>query len=151
MVSLTILTSALMGLLVVATFIAIARVGKRREPPGEAESVDGYTIATDRLSEVVRSPAVWSIAFVVITVGVGAAAVLAVGDFGLPEGVPELLLGAVYGAVGVLVTGFVFLGAYFGARNRGLGNAHGIAAGSFAAGMVFLLLISVQLIVGVIG
>jgi len=32
-----------------------------------------------------------------------------------------------------------------------LGNAHGVAAGSFAAGLVFLILIVAQLLIGVIG
>ncbi len=151
MVSLTILSTVLMGLLVVATFVAVARIGGQRKPPREEESGDKYTVVSNRLSELVRTPAVWSITFVVVTVGVGAAAVLAVGDFGLPEGVSGMMLGVVYAAVGLLITGFVFLGAYFGARGRGLGNAHGIAAGSFAAGLVFLVLITAQLLVGVIG
>ena len=62
-----------------------------------------------------------------------------------------LFLNLVYAAVGLLLTGFVFLGAYFATRGRGLGNAHGIAAGSFAAGLVFLVLVTAQLLVGVIG
>jgi len=72
-------------------------------------------------------------------------------EFGLPEAISGTLLSVTYAAVGLLLTGFVFLGAYFGARGRGLGNAHGIAAGSFAAGLVFLVLIAAQLLVGVIG
>ncbi len=140
-----------MGLLVAATFIAVARIGGRRKPPRDEEGVDGYDAAVNRLSEFVRTPVVWSIAFVVVTVGIGAAVVLAVGDFGLPEGAGDLFLTLVYAAVGLLFTGFVFLGAYFGARGRGLGNAHGVAAGSLAAGLVFLLLIVAQLLIGVIG
>ncbi|WP_418282702.1 hypothetical protein [Halorubrum sp. DTA98] len=151
MVSLTLLSTALMGLLVVATFVAVARIGGRRGPPDSEESVDGYDAATNRLSELARTPAVWSITFVVVTVGVGVATVLAVGSFGLPEGTSSIFLTVVYAAMGLLLTGFVFLGAYFGARGRGLGNAHGIAAGSFAAGLAFLVLVTAQLLVGVIG
>ncbi len=146
MVSMGILSTAFMGLLVIATFVAVARIGGQRTPPREEESGDGYDAAVRRLRAIVRTPAVWSVAFVVITVGVGALVVLAVGDFGLPEGTAPLLLNAVYGLVGLLITGFVFLGAYFGTRGRGLGNAHGIAAGSFAAGLVFLVLIVVTLL-----
>ncbi|MES3160376.1 MAG: hypothetical protein PPP55_02255 [Halorubrum sp.] len=151
MVSLTILSTAVMGLLVVGTFVAIARIGGRRSPPGSDESTDRYAEMVEGVSEIARTPAVWAVSFVVMAVGVGALAVLAVGDFGLGEGVADTLLGVTYAAVGLLLTGFVFLGAYFGARGRGLGNAHGIAAGSFAAGLVFLLLITVQLLVGVVG
>jgi hypothetical protein len=150
MVSLTLLSTALMGLLVLATFVAAARIGGQRAP-GADESEDTYTAITRRLSEVVRTPAVWSIAFVVIALGVGALVVLSVGNFAFVEGITGSLLGILFAVVGLLVTGFVFLGAYFGVRGRGLGNAHGVAAGSFAAGLVFLVLIAVQLLVGVIG
>ncbi|RAW45164.1 hypothetical protein DQW50_10160 [Halorubrum sp. 48-1-W] len=150
MVSLTLLSTALMGLLVLATIVAAARIGGQRAP-GADDSVDTYTAITRRLAEVVRTPAVWSIAFVVIALGVGALVVLSVGNFAFVEGFSGSLLAIVYAVVGLLLTGFVFLGAYFGVRGRGLGNAHGVAAGSFAAGLVFLVLITVQLLVGVVG
>jgi hypothetical protein len=151
MVSLNLLSTAVMGLLVVATFVAVAGIGRQRRPPSADGSTDRYDEITRTLAEVVRKPAVWSVAFVVLALGLGAVAVLAVGNFSLPEGMAGSLLGVMYAAVGLLLTGFVFLGAYFGARGRGLGNAQGIAAGSFAAGLVFLVLIAIQLLVGVIG
>lgn len=151
MVSLTLMSTALMGLLVVATFVAVAQIGAKRTAPGREESGDAYSALAESLRDVSREPVVWAVAFVGITLGVGGVALLAVGDFGLPEGVSGTLLSVAYAAVGLLLTGFVFLGAYFGARGRGLGNAHGVAAGSFAAGLVFLVLITVQLLIGVIG
>lgn len=150
MVSLTLLSTVLMGLLVVATFVAIAQIGAKRTAPG-AGSVSRYDEITGTLGDIVRKPVVWAVAFVVIAVGIGAVSLLAVGSFGLPEGLSGSLLTAVYAAVALLVTGFVFLGAYFGARGRGLGNAHGVAAGTFASGLVFLVLIVTQLLIGVIG
>ena len=151
MVSLTLLSTALMGLLVVGTFAAVARIGSKRTAPGTDDAVDRYTAVTHALRDLARTPAVWSVAFVVIALGVGSVVILAVGNFGFTEGVSGSLLSVAYAAVGLLVTGFVFAGAYFGARGRGLGNAHGIAAGSFAAGLAFLVLVVGQLIVGVIG
>ncbi|GAB6878988.1 hypothetical protein JCM17823_12620 [Halorubrum gandharaense] len=151
MVQLTLLSTVLMGLLVAATFVAVAKIGAKREPPRGEEPASRYDAITESLSDLARTPAVWSLAFVVITLGVGLTALLAVGDFGLPEGLTDTLLSLSFGFLGVLITGFVFLGAYFGARGRGLGNAHGVAAGSFAAGLVFLVLVSAQLLVGVIG
>ncbi|SMO79882.1 hypothetical protein [Halorubrum cibi] len=150
MASLTLLSTALMGLLVLATVVAAARIGGQRAP-GADETEDTYTALTRQLSGIARTPAVWSVAFVVIALGVGALVVLSVGNFAFVEGFTGSLLSALYAVVGLLVTGFVFLGAYFGVRGRGLGNAHGVAAGSFAAGLVFLVLIAVQLLVGVIG
>ncbi|ESS04851.1 MAG: hypothetical protein A07HR67_00199 [uncultured archaeon A07HR67] len=151
MVSLTLLSTAVMGLLVVATFVAVARIGGQRVAPSADEPDDRYAAVTETLSEIVRTPAVWSVAFVAIALGVGSVVILAVGNFGFTEAVSGSLLSVAYAAVGLLVTGFVFLGTYFSARGRGLGNAHGVAAGSFAAGLVFLVLIAVQLLVGVIG
>ena len=150
MVSLTLLSTALMGLLVVATFVAVAQIGAKRTAPS-AGSVSRYDVITGTLSDIVRKPTVWAIAFVGVTVGIGAVALLAVGSFGLSEGLSGSLLTAVYAAVGLLLTGFVFLGAYFSARGRGLGNAHGVAAGSFASGLVFLVLIAAELLIGVTG
>lgn len=150
MVSLTLLSTALMGLLVVATFVAVAQIGAKRTAPG-AGSVSRYDAITGTLSDIVRKPTVWAIAFIGVTVGIGAVALLAVGSFGLPEGLSGSLLTAVYAVVGLLLTGFVFLGAYFSARGRGLGNAQGVAAGSFASGLVFLVLIAAELLIGVIG
>ncbi|ACM56384.1 hypothetical protein [Halorubrum lacusprofundi] len=150
MVSLTLLSTALMGLLVVATFVAVAQIGAKRTAPG-AGSASRYDAITETLSDVARKPVVWAVAFVAIAVGVGAVSLLAVGNFGLPEGLSGSLLTVVYAVVGLLLTGFVFLGAYFSVRGRGLGNAHGVAAGSFAAGLVFLILIVAQLLIGVIG
>ncbi|WP_267664739.1 hypothetical protein [Halorubrum yunnanense] len=151
MVSLTLLSTALMGLLVTGTFLAVARIGSQRTAPGTDGSPDRYAAVVGGLRDFVRQPVVWAVAFVAITVGIGGVALLAVGNFGLPEGLSGSLLGVAYAGVGLLVTGFVFLGAYFSARGRGLGNAHGVAAGSFAAGLVFLVLIAAQLLVGVIG
>jgi hypothetical protein len=150
MVSLTLLSTALMGLLVVATFVAVARIGGKRAAPG-AESASRYDAIVGVVGDVARMPVTWAVSFVAITVGIGAVAVLAVGNFGLPEGLSGSLLTLVYAAVGLLLTGFVFFGAYFAARGRGLGNAHGVAAGSFASGLVFLVLIAAELLIGVIG
>jgi len=150
MVSLTLLSTALMGLLVVGTFVAVAQIGAKRTAPG-AGSISRYDAITGTLSEVAQKPITWAISFLLITVGIGAVALLAVGSFGVPEGLSGSLLTLVYAAVALLIAGFVFFGAYFGARGRGLGNAHGVAAGSFAAGLLFLVLIVAQLLVGVIG
>ncbi|MFD1571526.1 hypothetical protein [Halorubrum laminariae] len=150
MVSLTLLSTALMGLLVVATFVAVARIGAQRTAPG-ADEQDRYAAVTETLSDIAGTPVVWAIGFLVISVGVGAVTLLAVGSFGVPEALAGTLLSIVYAAVGLLLVGFVFLGAYFAARGRGLGNAHGVAAGSFATGLVFLVVIAVQLLVGIVG
>lgn len=53
--------------------------------------------------------------------------------------------------LGVLLMLMLFLGSYFGVRNVGLGNAHGLAAGIGGASTGFLLIIAMQLMFGVMG
>ncbi|MFC6614994.1 hypothetical protein ACFQAS_08545 [Halopenitus salinus] len=139
-----------MGLLVLATFIAVGRLARKRSSL-TAEEGDRYDRLASRLGSLVRTPVVWTITFIVIAVGIGVLVVLSFGNFGLPEGVPGTLLNAVYGLVGLLIGAFVFLGAYSATRDRGLGNAQGVAAGSIALGMVLMLVIALQLVVGIAG
>lgn len=140
MVSLTLLSTVLMGLLTVATLIVIERTLATREPPRKRDG-DRYDRLVEGGRRLTRNPTVWTVTFVLVTVGIGAGAVVAVGDFGLSEEAAGMLLSGVYGLIGLLMAGFVFLGAYYATRTRGLGNAHGVVAGSLALGAMFLLVI----------
>ncbi|TKX74941.1 hypothetical protein EXE46_06800 [Halorubrum sp. GN11_10-6_MGM] len=140
-----------MGLLVVATFVAVAEIGAKRVAPGRDEEGGRYEAIVGTLGEVARTPVVWAISFVGITLLVGGSILLGVGSFGIPEGLAGTLVSVAYLIVGLLLVGFVFLGAYFATRSRGLGNAHGVAAGTLATGAAFLVLVTVQLLVGVVG
>lgn len=151
MTSLSLLSTGLMGLLVAATFIAVAEIGGKRSAPGDNEADGRYEATVATLGEIVRTPVVWAISFVGVTVLVGGSILLGVGSFGLPEGLAGTLVNVAYLLVGLLLVGFVFLGAYFATRSRGLGNAHGVAAGTLATGAAFLVLVSAQLLVGVVG
>ncbi|SDF60764.1 hypothetical protein SAMN04488067_10655 [Halorubrum xinjiangense] len=151
MTSLTLLSTGLMGLLVVATFVAVAEIGAKRVAPGDDEAGGRYEAIVGALGEVARTPVVWAVSFVGITVLVGGSILLGVGSFGIPEGLAGTLVNVAYLVVGLLLVGFVFLGAYFATRSRGLGNAHGVAAGTLATGAAFLVLVTVQLVVGVVG
>jgi len=148
MVALDLLGTLLMGLAVVAAFVVVSRVGLRREPPsgpGEA-GTSTYDAAVDRLGDVAGNPAVWTLSFVVVAVGLSLAALAAVGDLGLPEAVTGPLFGVVVGIVGLLIGGFVFFGTYTAVRARGLGNAHGVMGGSLVLGLVLVFAIAVQLV-----
>ncbi|QAU14352.1 hypothetical protein EKH57_06535 [Halorubrum sp. BOL3-1] len=140
-----------MGLLVVATFVAIAEIGGKRTAPGSGETEGRYEATVATLGEIVRTPVVWAVSFVGVTVLVGGSILLGVGSFGVPEGLAGTLVNVAYLVFGLLLVGFVFLGAYFATRSRGLGNAHGVAAGTLATGAAFLVLVTVQLVVGVVG
>jgi len=136
-----------MGLLVVATFVAVAEIGAKRAAPGRDGDGGSYEAIVETLGEIVRTPVVWAASFVGVTLLVGGSILLGVGSFGIPEGLAGTLVSVAY----LLLVGFVFLGAYFATRSRGLGNAHGVAAGTLATGAAFLVLVTVQLLVGVVG
>jgi hypothetical protein len=154
MVSLALLSTVVMGLLVVGVFGAVARYGAKRARPGRvlaAEPAEGAEARIARLRALSRNPTVWTVTFILLAVGLGVGAVAAVGDVGLPDGVSGALFGVVAGVVGLLLVGYVFYGAYAAARSRGLGNAHGVAAGLGALGLAFLVVIILQLTVGLLG
>lgn len=151
MVSLTLVSTVLMGLIVVATFVAAARLGTRRKHEATAVEGDRYDQLARRLGELARTPAVWAVVFVVGTLAFGLGAVAAFGGFGLSEGAAGTALLVVYAVLGLSLFAFVFLGAYAGARGRGLGNAQGIAAGSISVGLVYIAVVAAQLVVDNIG
>lgn len=143
-----------MGLLVVGVFLAVGRYGARRARPGRviaAEPAEGIEALVARLRSLSRNPTVWTVAFIVLAVGLGVGAIAAVGDVGLPDWVSGALFSLVAGVVGLMLVAYIFYGAYAAARSRGLGNAHGVAAGLGALGLAFLLVIVLQLTVGLLG
>lgn len=146
MVSLTLLSTVLMGLLVVATAIAVARLGIRREPPTR-EAGDRYEATVGRLRSFAQSPAVWAIVFVGCALAVGLLPILAVGRFGISESLGATFFNIVYAIVGLLILGFVFISSYAGTRQRGLGNAQGVVVGSLSVGLLLVLVIAVRLVV----
>ncbi len=151
MVSLTLVSTVLMGLLVVATFVAAARIGTRRTHEATAVEGDRYDQLAQRLGDLARTPAVWAFVFVVGALGFGLGAVAAFGGFGLSEGAAATALSVVYAVIGLSIFAFVFLGAYAGARGRGLGNAQGVAVGAISSGFVFVLVIAARLVVDNLG
>lgn len=150
MVSLTLLSTVLMGLLVVATAIAVARLGIRREPPTK-EAGGRYEATVDSLRSLAQSPTVWAVVFVGCALAVGLLPALAVGRFGISESLGATFFNVVYGIVGLLMVGFVFVSSYAGTRQRGFGNAQGVVVGSFSVGLLFVLLVAVRLVVGLGG
>ncbi|GAB3410278.1 hypothetical protein GCM10027435_00740 [Haloparvum alkalitolerans] len=151
MVSLTLVSTVLMGLLVVATFVAAARIGTRRKHEAAASEGDRYDQLARRFDELAKSPAVWAVVFVAGALTFGLGAVAAFGGFGLSEGAAATALTVVYAVLGISLFAFVFLGGYAGARGRGLGNAQGVAVGAIAFGFALLFVIAAQLVIGSLG
>lgn len=153
MATLTLLSTLLMGLAVVAVFVAVTRIGTTRAAPRstpEPVEEDLYEVTITRIVAFLQTPAVWTAGFILLTLGVGLGALVAVGSFGVPETVTTPLLSVVSAVIPILLAGFVFFGSYTAIRQRGLGHAQGIIAGIIALGAVLILAVALQLIIGIV-
>lgn len=149
MVTINLLSTVLMTALLIGIFLALSKIGRRpASPPDESERLDRVA---KRLHSIASSPAVWSLLFVAIAIGIGVAVVAITGGFEA-EGIPADALTAVVGGVfSAAFAFFVFMGTYTATRYRGIGNAGAAGAGAGALGMLAILLVALQLTVGVIG
>ena len=138
-----ILSTSLMVVVLAATYFGIARLGDRQRggdsglPARRSESVAG------RVSRRKDDPAGLGAAFVVIVLALGALTLAAVGA--IPGGLPSAFA-LVVGFLGLLLTGFLFLGTYVVVREHGLGTAQGVAAGLFGVGSLGILLVAANLV-----
>lgn len=139
-------STVLMGLVLGAVYLGIARLDSRERGQTAAALPATRSEATaGRLSETADDPAELGAIFVVLVLAVGAVTLVSVG------GAPELLpaaFGIVVALLGLLVTGFLFLGTYVVVRQHGLGRAQGVAAGLFGVGGVGILVVSANLVFG---
>lgn len=155
MVTAQLLSAVLMAGVLLVVFLAASRRGQRVDDGSEASEPGGWGRLQDglqdRLRDAADDPAVLAMAFLLLAVGMGLSVVAAVGD-GLVEGIPVDLLAVVVGATFSLVlVGYLFWGTYAASRRRGLGNAQAVGVGIGTLSLLFLVVISVQLVFGVFG
>jgi hypothetical protein len=138
----TLVASFLLGVVLVAGAVLLLSRGRVRYTPGYATDDD---LATS-LIRIARRPVTWTVSFVVLTLLVGGATVLAVGGYDVSPVVSDgatALLAAV--GVVVLVT-YVFYGTFVAARSRGLHPAQAAAFGSWAVGLLVLVAVAASLV-----
>lgn len=95
--------------------------------------------------EFLHNPAVWTVAFVGVTLGVTALSLSAVGAFGL-----SLPLGLAIAAApfGVLLFAFALAGTYAAARGRRVSPAGATLASALVLGFLLLAAITANLLMG---
>ncbi|MCU4741558.1 hypothetical protein OB955_10790 [Halobacteria archaeon AArc-m2/3/4] len=148
------LSTLLMGLLLIAVATAISRSGQRATPSGHAGSRSGFAEwsgragpDSGRIVTIASNPVTWTVSFILLAVALLAGAVLMIE--GLPEGMgidSSLIEMAVLGLLGALLLGFVFFGAYFSARDRVGYTAAGVAVASVAIGVLLLIAVVAALL-----
>lgn len=124
-------------LLIILVGVSRARNWEHDEPLFKRE---------ESLTTVLYSPATWTIAFLFIALIFTGGAIAYIG--GLPVGIETELIGfALMGLFGVIVLGFLFVGIYTTARNRGLSSAPAVGVSSATLGILVLAVILVRLII----
>ncbi|SFR68985.1 hypothetical protein [Halogeometricum limi] len=142
MVQSALLVSFVLGLGLLSVVVLLTGRGWR------TYSVAGGWTTRPRPSALARgadSPAVWTAAFVAVTLAFGGAAILFVGGTEIPEGMAAMG-GVVLVGLATLVFGsYVFYGTFVSARNRGLKNSQAALLGAWAIGALFLVAVTLKL------
>lgn len=136
-------STALMAVVLGAIYLGMARLGDRQRSVTSALPARRSESAAGRVSRASDDPAGLGAVFVVLVLALGALTLAAVGA--LPASVPSGFALAV-GLLGLLLTGFLFLGTYVVVREHGLGAAQGVAAGLFGVGGLGILLVAANLV-----
>lgn len=140
-------STALMGLFVVAVLMWMARSrGWYHYSPTVVS--EGWSPGVERGSSVGRlasQPAVWIVSFIVLIIGfvVGVIAFISA-----PAGSGSMAGPAVALGGGLLVVGYLLYGVYYAAKQRGHPRSLAVAESATVAGVLFLLAITAQLLMG---
>lgn len=139
MVQTILVASVLFGLMVVGIAAYLSSHEWRQYTPLLAPP-DGRS----SLARAAESPAVWTAVFLVVVVGFGLAVVAAVSG-NVSEGAQRTagLLLAAGTAIGLTL--YLFYGTFVSARNHGLTSSQAAAVGSWAIGLLFILVVVFKL------
>ena len=133
-------SAVLFGIALVALAATLARSRDWRVYAPPSEERGGF----DAAEATLQSPTAWLWTFLLLALGVGAAAVLYVAD---PAGVVRRSAWLAMGlATAVLFGGFAFWGTYESARHRGVGSAAAALAGLWLVGGLFVVAVVVKLL-----
>lgn len=147
-----VLSTVVMGLLMVGVAVAIVRVANWRQRPaaasgregpggsGEGDVLGRYGAA---IGAATRNPTTWYVAFFVLVFGFVGGTIALVTSPPAIGGVVFLVLGLAFGAV---LCGFLVWGIYSSGRYRGLKSAQAAMAGAWALGSLLIVAITVKLI-----
>lgn len=141
------LSTVLMVVVLGAIYLGIARLGDRQRSATGGLPARRSEQAADRVSAAADDPAGLGAAFVVLVLAVGALTLGAVGA--IPASLPGGFA-VVVALMGLLLTGFLFLGTYAVVRQHGLGAAQGVAAGLFGVGGLGILFVAANLVFGLV-
>lgn len=138
-------STVLMAVVLGAIYLGIARLGDRQRNATGGLPARRSEQAAGRVSAAADDPIELGAVFVVLVLAAGVLTLAAVGA--LPASLPGGFA-VVVALMGLLLTGFLFLGTYVVVREHGLGTAQGVAAGLFGVGGLGILLVVGNLVFG---
>ncbi|WP_336136810.1 hypothetical protein [Natronomonas amylolytica] len=147
MVTQAVVSTVIMGLLVVSVFVAVTRLNAAATATTDGATVQRYGATSGRMG-VSERPDVLGVVFVLVALLAGVVTVGAVGGLPLLSGANPF--GLIMAGLGLLVAAFLFLGPYTVVRQNDLSHALGVAAGVAGLGFAFLALVVAQLAYGVV-
>ena len=145
-------STLLMGILVIAVAFAISRSGPRATGAadgggsGYADWSERTESKSSRIVSYAHSSSVWILGFVALAVAMIAGVIL------LIEGAPQVESGtlevAFLGVGGAVLVGYLFFGSYYAVRERTGKSAVGVAIASAILGLLLLVGVVVMLLMG---
>lgn len=151
MVTVQLVSAGMMAALLAVVLLVASRASRRgMAKPNETAGAGNWAPVFERIVALSRDPGVWAAGFVLIAVGLGLGAVAVVGGGGggMPTGALTVAVGA---TIGLVVVSYLLWGTYAASRQRGLGNAQAVGVGIGTLGLLFVLLVALQLVFGVVG
>lgn len=142
MVTQTLASTVVMGLLVAAIVVAASRYATA---PDRADS-DERESPTDRHSASLDDPSFLGGIFVVLALLLAVVTLGSVGALGVPASMTTVFVGGVVAVIGLLLVAFLFLGPFVVTRNHGLGDALATVAGVVMLGFALLAVIAARLL-----
>lgn len=132
-------SALLMSVLLFAVAAAVLRFGNWRSYAAGGDDTPGGT-----LRALAERPVAWMVAFVLLSLGFGGAAVLYVS--GSPMvGTETVGVALAVGAFAV-IGGYLFVGSYDAARARGRPSAQAVAEGTVLLGFLVVAIIAAKLV-----
>lgn len=142
MVTETLVSTVVMGLLVATVVVAASRYATA---PDRADA-DERRSRSDRLAASLDDPAFLGAIFAGLALLVAIVTLGSVGAMGVPGSIAVTLFTGVLAVIGLLLAVFLFLGPFLVTRHHGLGNAHATVAGITMIGLALLAVIAVRLL-----
>lgn len=142
MVTQTLASTVVMGLLVATIIVAASRYATA---PDRADA-DERESPADRLSASLDDPSFLGGIFVVLALLVAAVTLGSVGALGVTGSMTTTFFGGVIAVIGLLLVTFLFLGPFVVTRNHGLGDALATVAGVVMLGFALLAVIAARLL-----